>query len=101
MFGHIPARELAWIDVDHPRRFVREGQQIETMVTGEDDVLGVLVLSRRLCLNPWPSIIETYPVGTTHSGRISQIKSYGEIPLKLSRAWSAWPTRARSHGRRI
>jgi signal transduction histidine kinase/predicted RNA-binding protein with RPS1 domain/CheY-like chemotaxis protein len=78
VFGHIPARELAWIDVEHPRRFVREGQQIETMVTGEDDVLGVLILSRRLVLrNPWPAIIETYAVGSTHSGRISQITSYG------------------------
>jgi signal transduction histidine kinase/predicted RNA-binding protein with RPS1 domain/ActR/RegA family two-component response regulator len=78
VFGHIPARELAWINVDHPRRFVREGQQIETMVMGEDDVLGVLLLSRRLVLrNPWPTIIETYPIGTTHAGRISQIKSYG------------------------
>jgi signal transduction histidine kinase/predicted RNA-binding protein with RPS1 domain/CheY-like chemotaxis protein len=76
--GHIPARELTWTDVDNPRRFVREGQHIETMVMGEDDVLGVLILSRRLMLrNPWPTIAEAYPAGSTHTGRVSQVKAYG------------------------
>jgi signal transduction histidine kinase/predicted RNA-binding protein with RPS1 domain/DNA-binding NarL/FixJ family response regulator len=76
--GHIHARELAWANVDQPRRFVREGQQLDAVVIGEDPVRHVLLLSRRLALrDPWPMIGETYPLHSTWEGRISQVTEHG------------------------
>jgi CheY-like chemotaxis protein/predicted RNA-binding protein with RPS1 domain len=76
--GHIHARELAWANVDQPRRFVREGQQLDAVVIGEDPVRHVLLLSRRLAMrDPWPMIGETYPLHSTWEGRISQVTEHG------------------------
>src|SRR4051812_11149687 len=69
--GYIPSREIAWSAVDQPRRYVREGQQIEAMVLGEDALRNHLVLSRRLVMrNPWATTITAdYPVHTVRTGR--------------------------------
>lgn len=76
--GHIHARDLAWGEVDQPRRFVREGQQIEAMVIGEDTVRNMLILSRRHALrNPWEDIREVYPLQSTWAGRICQVTEHG------------------------
>lgn len=76
--GYIPARELAWTDVDQPRRFIREGEQITAEVIGEDTLRNRLNLSRRLVLrNPWETITRDYPVGQIYPGRVCQVVDFG------------------------
>ncbi|MBU0534715.1 MAG: S1 RNA-binding domain-containing protein [Patescibacteria group bacterium] len=76
--GLVHISEIAWEKVNHPSNYFKVGQKIQVMVLGVDEVSNKLALSvKRLTPNPWETVAEKYPVGTTIKGKVSKIVPFG------------------------
>lgn len=76
--GLVHISEIAWEKVSHPANYFKVGQKIQVMVLGVDEQSNKLALSvKRLTVNPWETVSEKYPVGTTIKGVVSKIVPFG------------------------
>lgn len=76
--GLVHISEMSWMKVEDPNKLFSVGDKVEVKVLGIDQAAGKLNLSiKQLSLDPWQTAIEKYPVGTTVSGKISRIESFG------------------------
>jgi small subunit ribosomal protein S1 len=76
--GLVHISEIAWEKVNHPSNYFKVGQKIQVMVLGVDEQSNKLALSvKRLTPNPWVTVAEKYPVGTTIKGKVSKIVPFG------------------------
>ena len=70
--------ELSWTRVDHPSSFYQIGQEIEVLVLNVDKEKGRVSLSmKRLLSNPWESVQERYPSGTSFPVTVIKVVQYG------------------------
>ncbi len=81
-FGHVEGlvhiSEISWKKVDHPKDFHQRGERIEVKVLEVDTEEAKLTLSiKRLSDDPWEDVDQRYPVGTTFSGTVTRIESFG------------------------
>ncbi len=81
-YGHVEGlvhiSEISWKKVDHPKDFHKRGERIEVKVLEVDKEEAKLTLSiKRLSNDPWEDVDERYPVGTTFSGTVTRIESFG------------------------
>lgn len=76
--GLVHISEIAWEKVSHPSNYFKVGQKIKVMVLGIDEASNKLALSvKKLIPNPWETVEEKYPVGTTVKGVVSKIVPFG------------------------
>lgn len=76
--GLIHISEISWEKVNHPKDYHKVGDRVKVKVLGVDDKTGKLNLSvKQLQDDPWQKISESYPVGTTFSGKVSRIEPFG------------------------
>jgi ribosomal protein S1 len=76
--GLVHISEISWEKVSDPRDYHQVGDKIKVKVLGTDDQTGKLNLSiKQLSDDPWLSIEERYPVGTTFTGKVSRVESFG------------------------
>lgn len=76
--GLIHISEISWEKVNHPKDYHKVGDRVKVKVLGVDDKTGKLNLSvKQLQDDPWQKISESYPVGTTFSGKVSRIEAFG------------------------
>jgi len=76
--GLVHISEISWEKVDHPKDYHKVGDRLKVKVLGVDEKTGKLNLSiKQLQQDPWITIAEAYPVGTTFTGKVSRIESFG------------------------
>lgn len=76
--GLIPRSEISWQRNARPEDYIKAGETVTAKVIEIDQETGKVTLSRRLALaNPWETAREKYPVGSSVSGEVVSLTSYG------------------------
>ena len=76
--GLVHISEISWEKVTHPKDFHQVGDRIKVKVLGQDERTGKLNLSiKQLKDDPWIGIDTKYPVGTTLTGTVSRVETFG------------------------
>lgn len=76
--GLVHISEISWEKVADPHDYHQVGEKVKVKVLGIDEAAGKLNLSlKQLATDPWTSIEEKYPVGTTITGQVSRIAPFG------------------------
>lgn len=76
--GLVHISEIAWEKVSHPSNYFKVGQKIKVMILGIDEASNKLALSvKKLIPNPWETVEDKYPVGTSVKGVVSKIVPFG------------------------
>ncbi|PKO18847.1 hypothetical protein CVU37_05595 [candidate division BRC1 bacterium HGW-BRC1-1] len=74
----IPRSELTYDRGMHPTEVVKVGEAIEAKILEINTETGKITLSRkRLGEDPWDKIDEHYPVGSTVTGKVTGVQSFG------------------------
>ena len=79
MTGLVHVSEMSWTGkINHPSQIFNVGDDLEVMILDIDSAKKRISLSiKQLEPNPWDSIAENYPVGTTIEGKIKNITDFG------------------------
>ena len=73
----IPISELAWGQTDRVEDVLSRGQQVEVIVKRLDWDKDRITLSLKETMeNPWDKVVQRYPVGSVHQGRISRLAAF-------------------------
>jgi len=76
--GLVHISEMSWMKVEDPNKLFKVGDKVDVKVLGIDQAAGKLNLSiKQLSNDPWQTAVEKYPVGSTVSGKISRVESFG------------------------
>ncbi len=76
--GLIHVSELSWGRVQHPADILQIGDPVRALVLMVSEENGRVALSlKRLCPNPWDTLIETYQAGDVVEGVITSIMRFG------------------------
>lgn len=77
--GLIHISDMSWTKkINHPSEILKKSQKIEAVVLAVDAQSKKLSLGlKQLTPNPWPQILEKYPVGTEVEGTITKIVNFG------------------------
>jgi small subunit ribosomal protein S1 len=76
--GLIHISELSWGRVDHPSDVVAVGDQIEVYILNIDRTESKVALSlKKMCDNPWETIMDRYKPGQIVEAVVKNIVSYG------------------------
>lgn len=76
--GLVHISEISWEKVNNPKDYHKVGDRVKIRVLGVDENTGKLNLSlKQLTDDPWKSISDRYSVGTTFTGTVSRIESFG------------------------
>ena len=76
--GLIHISEISWEKVNHPKDYHKVGDRIKVKVLGIDEKTNKLNLSiKQLEEDPWTTIEERYPAGTTFTGKVTRIEPFG------------------------
>ena len=76
--GLLHKTDMSWRRVNHPSEVVAVGDEIEVMVISVDrDAEKVSLGLKQKTLDPWESVEEKYPTGSTVTGKVVGIVNYG------------------------
>lgn len=76
--GLLHKTDMSWRRVNHPSEVVTVGEEIEVMVISVDrDTEKVSLGLKQKTLDPWESVEEKYPTGSTVTGKVVGIVNYG------------------------
>ncbi|MDH3349102.1 MAG: 30S ribosomal protein S1 [Desulfobulbaceae bacterium] len=76
--GLIPISELAWGRIEKVEEILHVGQQVEVIIKKLDWNSNRISLSLKATLSdPWDSALETYQLGSIHSGIVSNLMDFG------------------------
>jgi ribosomal protein S1 len=76
--GLVHISEISWEKVNHPKDYHKVGDRVQVKVLGIDEKTNKLNLSiKQLNEDPWHSIEERYPVGTTFTGKVTRVENFG------------------------
>lgn len=76
--GLVHISEISWEKVNNPKDYHKVGDRVKVRVLGVDESTGKLNLSlKQLTDDPWKDISERYSVGTTFTGTVSRVESFG------------------------
>jgi small subunit ribosomal protein S1 len=79
----IHVSELAYSRVKHPEEILSVGQTVRVQVlrvadkTDKDGRRQIALSLRALAQDPWEVLAERFPVGSTVSGKVTRVESYG------------------------
>jgi len=76
--GLLRKKEMSWGRINHPSEVVKKGEKIEAKVISVNPAEGKVALSLRgKSPDPWASVEEKYPVGSTVTGKVTNTVDYG------------------------
>lgn len=76
--GLVHISEISWEKVNHPKDYHSVGDRLKVKVLGVDERTNKLNLSiKQLIDDPWITIGEKYSSGTTFSGKVTRVESFG------------------------
>ncbi len=76
--GLLHKTDMSWRRVNHPSEVVAVGDEIEVMVISVDrDTEKVSLGLKQKTLDPWESVENKYPIGSTVTGKVVGIVNYG------------------------
>lgn len=77
--GLIHISDLSWIKkVSHPSEIFKKGDQVEAVILSVDrDSKKITLGVKQLASNPWDSIVETIPVDSLVTGKVTKITAFG------------------------
>jgi small subunit ribosomal protein S1 len=76
--GLLHKTDMSWRRVNHPSEVVAVGDEIEIMVISVDrDTEKVSLGLKQKTIDPWESVEEKYPIGSTVNGKVVGIVNYG------------------------
>lgn len=76
--GLVHISEISWEKVNHPKDYHSVGDRLKVKVLGIDEKTNKLNLSiKQLIDDPWLTIGEKYAVGTTFTGKVTRVESFG------------------------
>ena len=76
--GLLHKTDMSWRRVNHPSEVVAVGDEIEVMVISVDRETEKVSLGlKQKTLDPWESVEEKYPIGSTVTGKVVGIVNYG------------------------
>lgn len=76
--GLLHITDMSWKRIRHPREMVSMGQELELKVLSFDkDTHKVSLGLKQLIQDPWQDITERFPVGSRHTGKVTNLVDYG------------------------
>lgn len=76
--GLVHISEISWEKVNHPKDYHGVGDRLKVKVLGIDEKTNKLNLSiKQLIEDPWITIGERYASGTTFTGKVTRVESFG------------------------
>lgn len=76
--GLVHISEISWEKVNHPRDYHQKGDKVQVKVLGTDEASGKLNLTiKQMSADPWSTIEEKYPVGSTFQGIVTRTEQFG------------------------
>jgi small subunit ribosomal protein S1 len=76
--GLLHLTDISWSRVRHPSEVLKIGQEVKVQVIKYDENTKRVSLGmKQLQQNPWDSIAQRYPVGSTLKGKITNVTNYG------------------------
>ena len=77
--GFVHVKDMSWTrKINHPQEFLKKGSTVEAFVLSCQPHLKKLSLGiKQLKPNPWPEIIEKYPIGKVVDTTVVKITSFG------------------------
>lgn len=76
--GLLPISEIAWSRTDKVQDLLSVGQDVEVIIKKLDWENNRFSFSLKDTLpDPWDSVIESFPVGSFHSGKVSRLAPFG------------------------
>lgn len=76
--GLVHISEISWEKVNNPKDYHKVGDRVKVRVLGIDEQTGKLNLSlKQLTDDPWKDIADRYSAGTTFTGTVSRVESFG------------------------
>ena len=77
--GLIHVSEMSWSKrVKHPSKVLNVGDAVESMVLGVDPQARRISLGlKQVESNPWHQLIDKYPIGSTLTGKVSNLTEFG------------------------
>jgi ribosomal protein S1 len=76
--GLVHISEISWEKVNHPKDYHNVGDRLKVKVLGVDERTNKLNLSiKQLIDDPWIIMGEKYPSGTTFTGKVTRVESFG------------------------
>lgn len=76
--GLVHISEISWEKVNHPKDYHNVGDRLKVKVLGVDERTNKLNLSiKQLVDDPWITIGEKYNSGTTFTGKVTRVESFG------------------------
>lgn len=78
MDGFLPVAQMSWVRINHPSEVLTEGQEIEVKILSIDREKNRVTLGmRQLSPNPWRTVEDKYPKGSTVTGRVTRVEAFG------------------------
>jgi small subunit ribosomal protein S1 len=76
--GLLHVSEMSFRRIKHPSEVVKQGDVVEVKILKIDKATGKLSLSLRQAMaDPWANAGERYPVGSSVTGRVTKVESFG------------------------
>ena len=76
--GLLHVTDMAWRRVNHPSEIVTIGETLKVQVIKVNkDTHRISLGIKQLQADPWDSVAARYEIGSTHSGRVTNITDYG------------------------
>lgn len=76
--GLLHITDMSWERIGHPSEMVGLDQEIEVVILHIDREKQKIALGlKQKQANPWDTVVEKYPVNTTHHGSVVNVMSYG------------------------
>ncbi|AUH63290.1 30S ribosomal protein S1 [Paracoccus zhejiangensis] len=76
--GLLHVTDMAWRRVNHPSEILSIGETVKVQVVKiNKDSHRISLGMKQLQADPWDTVIEKFPIGSVHSGRVTNITDYG------------------------
>jgi small subunit ribosomal protein S1 len=76
--GLVHVSEMSWVRVKDPSTVLQLGQRVKVQVLRVDHEKRKLSLGmKQLMDSPWDQVVERYPPGSTHTGKVSRTTEFG------------------------
>ncbi|TRW95746.1 30S ribosomal protein S1 [Paracoccus sp. M683] len=76
--GLLHVTDMAWRRVNHPSEILSIGETVKVQVVKiNKDSHRISLGMKQLQADPWDSVIENFPIGSVHTGRVTNITDYG------------------------
>jgi len=76
--GLLHVTDMAWRRVNHPSEILSIGETVKVQVVKiNKDTHRISLGMKQLQADPWDTVADKFPIGSVHSGRVTNITDYG------------------------